>query len=234
MTKPLPPISNKPHKSSATPVPVPDALPRVSHQPVTLDGIKFARLLTVTIAQHRRAENLMRTAPTITGRLTVAPSRSAWRQVRRQNTFVRLTSITESFAARQLRTRLDQAASSRATTYANYLYDSAEDVAVSSWPKMEANFKEWVGGLRLNQYPEYKKVTRLVSIRNAIVHGLGRFTPKQQRSRTFDDDVKALKGFGMAIDGSHAVHLDAPALERSADQYRDFIGWLDNKLDTLP
>lgn len=193
----------------------------------------------ITLAQHRRAESPPTVGAPVRGRLAVLPPDLARSRIRREGVLVRSVSITESYVHGQLVTRLVPLAPAPRSELVETLYGQFEDKGTSSWPDMEAYFKAHLHkGVGLKSHPQWNRVNALIEARNAIVHGLGRFTARQHRKGTpgkVDTHLKAL-GFELAKDGR--IWVTPRALEQSAELLRAYLEWLDQliteKLGTPP
>ena len=107
------------------------------------------------------------------------------------------------------------------------IWDKAFDSATNSWDNQRRAFKEW-----LNVDPNlWKKVINLTEARNAVAHGFGSLTQKQQRHR--ESTRSKLKEHSIALVGDH-VFLTEEAIGEAADTCRTFILKIDQGINNSP
>lgn len=203
---------------------------------LSLDGEKAVWLLMVTLAQHRRGEDALTAVPQIRGRLQVLPPDSATSRVRRQSVLVRTVSILESYVHGQLVARLGPLAPAPRSALVESLYGDFEDKGVASWPQTADYFKKHVHqSVTIKSHISWERVDAVIEARNAVVHGLGRFTARQARRGVparIEPHLKALK-FLVPADLSH-VAVTAPAVRDTGLLLRGYIEWLDGLLAAMP
>lgn len=189
------------------------------------------RLLMATLAQHRRQEAaLAPTSPLRLGRLRTLPTSSGSAQVRRQATMMRLMSIVEAFVADRLVERFEPHVPPPRTLILEDVYVRAEDNAIGSWPKMTEHYGRWFN-IKFNATacPAWQRIDAMTNARNAVAHGLGELTRRMARKGThqLQRDFATL---GISVSGN-AVAISERALRECALTGREFIEWLDEKLE---
>lgn len=185
------------------------------------------RLLMSTLAQHRRQEALLTMGGVLTGRLAVLPSGRTSAEVRRQSTMLRFVSAVESFVVADLLTRLDSHVPSPRNTIVTDLHRRAGDDSTTSWLNMGNAYKKWFG-IGFPTYPNWNRIQALTDVRNVIAHGLGEITHRLARKGT--NTLRAeFRTIGVSIVNS-AIEISEPSVRTSAEEARDFVLWLDQKL----
>jgi len=194
------------------------------------------RLLMVTLALHRRGEAALAIASPIRGRLKVLAPDSANSRVRRENVLVRSVSIMESYVHAELVRRLAPLAPNPRSALVETLYVQFEERGTMSWDETANYFKKHVhSSIRIKNSPDWDQVNAVIEARNAVVHGLGRFTNRQTR-RNVPKAVGshlAKLSFGVSADGSRVL-VTAAALESTVMLLRTYLEWLDGELATIP
>jgi len=61
------------------------------------------------------------------------------------------------------------------------LYGQTEDQATSSWVNAAKYYKKWINKTAIMSYPSWNQVNAAREARNAVIHGLGKFTSRQVR-----------------------------------------------------
>ena len=189
-----------------------------------------SRLVSQTLAQHRRQEAYLSLSPVrAVGRLSAWSAGPDAAQVRRQATLVRIASVVESFVTNELVLRLEPEAPPPRTMIMEHIYSKAEDDAIGSWPNMEDRYRRWFG-IRPTQTscPGWREFEAVKDARNAIAHGLGAVTRRLARR-----DLPQIKREWAAIDihvVGNAVVLSELSLKESAQAARDVIGWFGREL----
>lgn len=193
-------------------------------------GEVTVRQLMSTLAEHRRSEATLSGHRAI-GRLEVLPTDSVKSRARREGVLVRVVTVTEAYVHGQLQRRLHPQAPSPRTTLVEDLYGQAEDHATSSWDNAATFYKKYVGDTRIKQYPEWAKVNAVIEARNAVVHGLGRFTPRQIRRQLPASVAPHLIALKFDVNVAQArLHVTGEALETTTRLLRSYVEWLDDKL----
>lgn len=187
----------------------------------------------MAFAQHRRAEAALEANPFIGGRLKVLPPGSLQSQHRREGTLVRCVTIVESFVAGQLATRLAPQAPSPRAALVETLYADFEEKATGSWPGMAAHYTKYVSKelkIRSDASP-FAMVDPIIEARNALVHGLGRFTARQVRGKGHEQTKHRLRELQFRLSTDEMGILVTPAaLDKSVVALRDYLEWLDTEL----
>jgi hypothetical protein len=202
--------------------------------PVVSTGCENARRqLMIALAQHRRAEAALESHVFIGGRLKVLPPGSMQAQHRREGLLVRCVTIVESYVAGQLVVRLTPKAPSPRAALVEQLYAEFEDKGTGSWPAMGDYFSKYVAkDIKIrNGASPFAKVGAIIEARNALVHGLGRFTARQVRSKGLQQTKQCLKvlKYDLTPDGSGVVVTHA-AIEESVTALRAYLEWVDSEL----
>jgi hypothetical protein len=184
----------------------------------------------LTLAQHRRNESALIGWPA-SGRLQVLPADSLMSRTRREGELVRVISITEAYVHGQLQSRLDALAPSPRTELVDELYGQTEDQATSSWVNAAKYYKKWVNKTAIMSYSGWNQVNAAIEARNAVIHGLGKFTSRQVRHGVpvkVALDLSALKYVVDVTEGR--VHVTGESLELTTRLLRSYLEWLDNEL----
>ena len=191
------------------------------------------RQLMLALAQHRRAEAALEGHVFIGGRLKVLPPGAIQAQHRREGVLVRCVTIVESFVAGQLIVRLAPQAPSPRAALVEKLYAEFEDKGTGSWPAMEEYFTKYVKkDIKIrNGASPFAKVGPIIEARNALVHGLGRFTARQVRGKGLQQTKQRLKvlKFGLTPDELGLIVTPA-AIEESVSALRAYLEWVDGEL----
>lgn len=196
---------------------------------VSADCERSVRLLMVTLAIHRREEAALATGSAQRGRLKVSMPDTVRRRVRRENVLVRSLSILESFVQGELINWLALLVPQPRTALVEELYAQFEERGTMSWDSMATYFKKHVHhSIKLRGAADWDKVNAVIEARNAVVHGLGRFTVRQSRRGVSKQVVLPLEGLGFEVskDGSRLL-VTAAALESTVALLRDYMEWLD-------
>ena len=191
------------------------------------------RQLMIAFAEHRRAEAALESRTAIGGRLKVLPPGSTQAQHRREGVLVRCVTIVESFVAGQLVMRLAPQAPSPRAALVEKLYAEFEDKGTGSWLAMEEYFTKYVTKevkIRNGASP-FAKVAPIIEARNALVHGLGRFTARQVRGKGLQQTKQRLKALKFRLTPDELGVLVTPAaLEESVMALRAYLEWVDGEL----
>lgn len=194
------------------------------------------RLLMVTLALHRRGEASLATGSPVRGRLKVLAPDSVNSRVRRENVLVRSLSIMESYVHAELVSRLAPLAPSPRSDLVETLYAQFEERGTMSWDETANYFKKHVhASIKIKNSPDWDQVNAVSEARNAVVHGLGRFTNRQTRRnvpKVVASHLTELK-FDVSTDGSRVL-VTAAALESTVMLLRSYLEWLDGALEAIP
>lgn len=194
------------------------------------------RLLMVTLALHRREEAALATGSPIRGRLKVLAPDSVKSRVRRENVLVRSVSIMESFVHAELVSRLAPLAPDPRSPLVETLYAQFEERGTMSWDETANYFKKHVhSSIKLKDSPDWNQINAVIEARNAVVHGLGRFTNRQKRRdvpTAVGSHLTKLK-FDVSTDGGRVL-VTAAALEGTVLLLRTYLEWLDGALAAIP
>lgn len=194
------------------------------------------RLLMVTLALHRRGEAALFTGSPIRGRLKVLAPDSATSRVRRENVLVRSLSITESYVHAELVSRLAPLAPYPRSALVETLYAQFEERGTMSWDETANYFKKHVhSSIKIKDPTDWDQLNAVIEARNAVVHGVGRFTNRQTRRnipKMVNSHLTKLK-FDVSMDGSRVL-VTAAALENTVMLLRRYLEWLDGRLAAIP
>lgn len=197
---------------------------------------RSVRLLMVTLAAHRRSEAALATADPVRGRLKVLPPDSVNSRVRRESVLVRSVSIMESHVHGELVNRLAPLAPDPRSPLVESLYAQFEERGTASWDQMDSYFKKHVDeSVRIKKYFYWNQINAVIEARNAVVHGLGRFTNRQSRHnvpKQVESHLKILQ-YRVSADGGRVL-ITSDALEESIWIMRAYLEWFDGTLTTLP
>jgi len=190
----------------------------------------------VTLALHRRGEAALASGSAIRGRLKVLATDSVNSRVRRENVLVRSLSIMESYVHAELVNRLAPLAPNPRSALVESLYAQFEERGTMSWDETANYFKKHIhSSIKIKTSPDWDQVNAVIEARNAIVHGLGRFTNRQTRRdvpKVVGGHLTNL-GFDVATDGSRVL-VTAAALEGTVMLLRTYLEWLDAALAAIP
>lgn len=191
------------------------------------------RQLMVALAQHRRAEAALEFHVFIGGRLKVLPPGSMQAQHRREAVLVRCVTIVESFLVGQLVMRLAPQAPSPRAALVEKLYAEFEDKGTGSWLAMDDYFTKYVKkDIKIrNGTSPFVKVGPIIEARNALIHGLGRFTARQVRGKGLQQTTHRLKVLKFDLTPDELGVLVTPAaIEESVKALRAYLEWVDGEL----
>lgn len=203
---------------------------------VSLECDVAVRLLMVTLAQYRRSEAALAGQAPIRGRLAVLPPDSVNSRVRRESLLVRSVSIMESYVHGQLVARLAPLAPIPRTDLMERLYADFEERGITSWVETDKYFKEHVHkSVKIRSYLHWNRVNAVIEARNAVVHGLGRFTSRQVRRGVPAKVAKDLKALSFdVVTSSDRVRVTPSAVEQVPKLLRGYLEWLDGVLAAMP
>lgn len=187
------------------------------------------RSLMTTFAQHVRQEAVLSLAPTARGRIHGASDRIAPEQIRAQATLVRIVSIVETFVSGQLVLRLEAHAPAPRAKLLEAVFVTVEDQAISTWPNLIQHYDKWLGIKFSSLTPTWSRLHTLTNARNAVAHGLGELTRRQARKNKAQLEAD-LKQVGIHVSGGR-LFVSTPALRAAVAVSRDFVSWLDEKLE---
>ena len=195
--------------------------------------VEARRQLMTALAQHRRAEAALASHVFIGGRLKVLLPGAMQAQHRREGVLIRCVTIVESFVGGQLVRRLAPQAPSPRAALVETLYAEFEDKGTGSWLAMDEYFKKYVKkDIKIrNGASPFAKVAPVIEARNALVHGLGRFTARQMRGKGLQQIKQGLKGLTFDLTPDELGILVTPgAIEESVKALRDYLEWVDGEL----
>jgi hypothetical protein len=194
------------------------------------------RLLMVTIAQHRRTEDALAARPVTRGRLRVLAPDTVQSRTRHESILVRCVSIMEAHVHGQLVSRLAPLAPPPRTDLVERLYAQFEEKGITSWVETDDYFKKHVHkSVKIKTYSYWNQVDAVIEARNAVVHGLGRFTTRQVRRgvpKAIESHLKRLN-FEITTDRARVL-VTRGALEETAMLLRGYLEWLDHVLAGVP
>lgn len=203
---------------------------------VSLNCDRSVRLLMVTLALHRRGEAALAIGTPIRGRLKVLAPDSANSRVRRESVLVRSVSIMESYVHAELVSRLAPLAPSPRSALVETLYAQFEERGTMSWDETANYFKKHVhSSIRIKNSPDWDLVNAVIEARNAVVHGLGKFTNRQARRnvpKAVSSHLRKLR-FELSADGNRVL-VTAAALESTVVLLRAYLEWLDGEFAMIP
>ena len=170
----------------------------------------------------------------VRGRLKVLPPGATQSRNRRESVLVRAVSIVESYVSDQLVVRLAPLAPVPRSALVENLYGQFEDKGTASWIELDNYFKKYVhSSVRIKTYTSWSNVNAAIEARNAVVHGLGWFTARQQRKNLHQTNKSALQALKFDLtDSDTRVHVTPDAIEGTVALLRDYLEWLDNLLTT--
>lgn len=198
--------------------------------PPSLIAEEYSRLLMQALAQHRRSEYAIAARPPVRGRLAVLPSGFLSRQVRHQAALVRLVTIAEAFTSMRLISGLERHLPFPTSSFVAEIYYREENSATAGWQQMGSRYKKSLGGVELAKCDGYPTVMAMVEARNAIAHGLGVLTRRQQRDSNLPQLTRKFTDIGITVNADKRLTVDYSALKVGAIDCRRFILSLDAKL----
>lgn len=143
---------------------------------------------------------------------------------------LRLVSIVEAFVADQLVERFEPHAPPPRVPILEDVYVRAEDNAIGSWPKMTEHYGRWFS-IKFNATacPPWRRIDAMTNARNVIAHGLGELTRRMARKGT-GQLKRDFATVDISVSGNVVV-ISERALRECALTGREFIEWLDEKLE---
>lgn len=212
------------------------AIGKIGPAVVSSNCDRSIRLLMVTLALHRRGEAALATGPPVRGRLKVLATDSANSRVRRESVLVRSVSIMESHVHAELVSRLAPLAPNPRSPLVETLYAQFEERGTMLWDETANYFKKHIdSSIKIKSSPHWHQVNAVIEARNAVVHGLGKFTNRQTRRnvpKVVANHLTTLD-FDVSPDGSR-IMVTAEALESTVILLRTYLEWLDGVLATIP
>ena len=118
----------------------------------------------------------------------------------RQSTIVRVASITEAFCVDRLMAMAVKELEPDKSVVRRAMFDEALRGATGTWSSIRKAFADWHG-----VKPNWKSLEGVQEVRNAIAHGLGRFTHRQISSRTAT--VQRIRQIGLDVDSDDRIVL---------------------------
>ncbi|TRW45310.1 hypothetical protein [Georgenia yuyongxinii] len=153
--------------------------------------------------------------------------------MRAESTLVRLVSITESFCFGELARHLETKAPPPRTDLIERLYLDAEERAISSWSQATSAFKSWAKVTLSDQGATWQDFRAIVEARNAVIHGLGSFTGRQRRDKSYTATKRRLSKLGFGVTGDR-IQVTPSALRASGRLCIEVMTWIDKELPVLP
>ncbi|SDD26364.1 hypothetical protein [Rhodococcus tukisamuensis] len=192
---------------------------------LSLDAENSQRLINQTLAAHREMIDALSLSDSRARRLA-AVNVADREQLQRQATLVRFLSITESFCTERLLIEMEKAMAATSHPGAQVMWEDSHDRAIGTWDSLKQTYKSWLG-----VDPKlWETLLILAKARNAVAHGYGQLTWKQQRDpnkrRTMEGNFRK---FGITMDGTRVV-LAEKSIDDSADVCHTFIRSLDEAL----
>lgn len=182
-------------------------------------------LLFRTIAAHRAAVSVLEPF----ARRRLAGPREDREQIQCQATLVRLLSITESFCSDRLLEEVERIIAPSRHKTVSEVWDRVAISATNTWAEQQKAYKELLGVTLTSS--DWKSVEQLAEARNAVAHGLGRLTRRQQRNQ---QSVHAkLASCGISVRNGQIIVNDS-VLFNAAQTCRSFIERLDAAIEDRP
>lgn len=183
-------------------------------------------LLLRTLAAHRAAVSNLRVAETPH---RLSSPREDREQIQCQATLVRLLSITESFSSARLIEELERILIPSRHRSVSEVWDRVAISSTNTWADQRKAFKDLLGVILSNE--DWKSVEQLAEARNAVAHGLGRLTRRQERKQ---QTVHAqLAACGISVADGHIL-LNDKVLFDAAITCRSFVEQLDTAIENRP
>ncbi|MFB9779533.1 hypothetical protein [Rhodococcus baikonurensis] len=147
-------------------------------------------------------------------------------QIQRQATLIRFLSITESFCTARLLTEIASLIPDTVSDHAavQAMWDDSHDHATGSWRGIKEAYYSWLAVPRKT----WTQLFDLTNARNAVAHGHGHLTWKQQRGNRIELEDKLGK-HKITVDGTRLV-LTEETITHVAQFCRAFILELDTIL----
>lgn len=180
------------------------------------------RVIQLTLGQHRVSLYSLQVQSSHLPRIM---NRDRGIQMLRHGTYLRMLAVAEAFSTERLATCVEDQVSKADVAYVRATIDSAITRATSSWGDQRQSFKEWLG---VDESASWKVIEGLAEARNAIAHGLGKFTRRQRRNP--DATKTKLTEVGISLSADKEVLLDEDVLRSVADQCIAFIETLDRAI----
>lgn len=198
---------------------------------VTAECDTVIRLLMSTHAQHVRAEVALASSFVVKGRLSVLPTAGHGSLIRREGALVRLMTIVEGFTHEHLRAKLNVLAPAPRNPLIEPLFRAEEKRATASWGGVAAAYGNYLNLSLTTAFSEWKELLAVVEARNAIVHGLGRFTKQQRADQQLPKIVLRLRALDyQVVATSDQVVTTNAALTNTVRLLRRFLEFLDSSL----
>ncbi len=185
--------------------------------------------LMVTLAQYRRQEAVILPVTRLAGRLRRPTFNAASAQVRAQGAVFRMTSIVEAFVVEHLIRRTEAHFPQPRTSIVEDIYCGAEDKALGTWSSMKESYNKWLNIKFGDSEQIWARMKALTDARNAIAHGVGELTRRQARAN-LQELVARLSTVEIAVDSSGTLVLADRSVAVASVTGRDFVYWLDRKL----
>ena len=193
---------------------------------LTERGESATSLLFRTIAAHQAAVTSFG-SQTSRGRLSV--QREEREEIQCQATLVRLLSITEAFCADRLLAEVERIVDRVPHQSLRAVWERSAILATNSWADQQAAYKEYLGVSLENN--DWKSIERLAEARNAVAHGLGKLTRRQQRNR--QSVVARLNVCGIDVEDGRIL-LSGNVLLQAAQTCSQFVHKLDGAIEARP
>jgi hypothetical protein len=147
---------------------------------------------------------------------------------------VRLVSITEAFTAARLVELMSAQVPGTMSPPLADLYAREEISATSGWADMARRYKAWASKIELKNCDSHGTVLTLSEVRNAILHGLGALTKRQQRDPNLPKIVAEMKALGVDVSPNHELWVSTSTLTIAVRELRSFMESLDSKVNAIP
>ncbi|MGE2772573.1 hypothetical protein ACQGAO_30570 [Rhodococcus sp. 1.20] len=194
---------------------------------VSVDAEESSRMINDTLSAHRESIDSISGRG---GRRRRLPATGVDRQqIQRQATLVRLLSITESFCTERLLTEIESMMSATASDHVavQKIWDDSHGRAIATWDALHKAYHAWLDVPKKT----WTQLLDLTNARNAVAHGHGQLTWKQQRG-----DLKVLEeklnNHEITLDGTRLI-LSEASISHAAALCRTFIIELDAILKGL-
>lgn len=188
------------------------------------DAERAVALLRRTLADHRDSA---RDVKTRSSRMGLRDGRS---ELRRQASLLRLLSIAEAFLMNRLVEVAEPLADPSGTILRMQIWTRAEEKATGTWDAMAQHYKSWLGVSLANQQC-FKDLKSCTEARNAVAHGIGTLTRRQQRQAP--KVTAALLSQNFTVVG-HAVTVPEAALATTLRVCAETILWVDGQTIGTP
>lgn len=138
-------------------------------------------------------------------------------------TIAQMVSVSEQFSVSRLFNHVESSLEG-STDMAFLLWEQSQGSIESSWERQAAAWNTYAQ-LSIKAHASFKALDPFIEVRNAVMHGLGNLTRRQQRRA--QSLVPTLAGAGITVDGIR-VALNTANVKDCRDVTVAFIEWLDS------